>query len=109
MLRKATAMIQGLEKTTLQGDIQQAQHAPLQEFDNRTERIHLLVLLQRCLRLKLPKQHRRTLTRAAVEVRSHSFQPMTANTSRPGRKVLKAVQRDRLPAGPKLPEFQEFW
>jgi len=42
------------KKNTLQGDIQQAQHAPLQEFDNRTERIHLLVLLQRCLRLKLP-------------------------------------------------------
>lgn len=44
----------GWKKNTLQGDIQQAQHAPLQEFDNRTERIHLPVLLQRCLRLKLP-------------------------------------------------------
>lgn len=58
VLRKATAMMEMAammagKKNTLQGDIQQAQHAPLQEFDNRTERIHLLVLLQRCLRLKL--------------------------------------------------------
>lgn len=95
MLRKATAMMEMAammagKKNTLQGDIQQAQHAPLQEFDNRTERIHLLVLLQ----AQTAQQHRRTLTRAAVEVRSHSFQPMTANTSRPGRKVLKAVQRN---------------
>lgn len=90
VLRKATVMIQGLEKKALRGDVQQAQHTPLQEFNREDPSPGAPAEMSGA---QTAQQHRRTLTQVAVEIRSFSFQPMTANMSRPGRKVLKAVQR----------------